>query len=471
MNLLFFIVPTCAITAKLLKKDECADQPCLNGGTCLDSFGQFICLCTSGWQGKRCDQDVDECKLYSDTALGCQNGARCINTAGSFHCECSPGYAGVHCHNRLQGTNEADICSMASDSALCGFGSCVPVASAARNHSNLAAYTCVCDAGWTIEADSGACIVDVDECEQHREWLQQIQLSNYTAVGSDSIGTLCSLNPPVECINFPGSFRCASCPSGFVGNGQVCVDVNECETDNGGCSQSPLVPCINTHGGRVCGSCPVGFTGDGQQCALLSGSETTDADLTNLSDKKRVTTQCPVNQCSNGGVCVTSSVSFDQNSLLQSDNESQPLLFRCVCPIGFGGQRCEQRLSACQIAESDGRNVCQNNSTCIDHGKSFYCLCAEGWSGIFCETAESVCGHQILVKPSGSVRFPTSIASLIPNKRNQIVCKWTIKAPPGFQIVLKFRNFSIEKSTRCESNHLTLTETKPNSQARRVIGD
>lgn len=55
----------------------------------------------------------------------------------------------------------------------------------------------------------------------------------------------CSADPPVLCVNTPGSFVCGSCPEGFSGNGFVCVDIDECEIDNGGCSFSPQVECIN----------------------------------------------------------------------------------------------------------------------------------------------------------------------------------------------------------------------------------
>ena len=28
--------------------DECASSPCLNGGTCMDAVGEFVCSCTEG---------------------------------------------------------------------------------------------------------------------------------------------------------------------------------------------------------------------------------------------------------------------------------------------------------------------------------------------------------------------------------------------------------------------------------------
>lgn len=57
---------------------------------------------------------------------------------------------------------------------------------------------------------------------------------------------LCSVNPRVDCINLPGSFRCGPCPPGYTGNGHYCTDIDECQINNGGCSLSPRVQCTNT---------------------------------------------------------------------------------------------------------------------------------------------------------------------------------------------------------------------------------
>lgn len=41
--------------------DECASEPCLNGGSCLDGVGSYRCVCAPGYGGASCQLDLDEC--------------------------------------------------------------------------------------------------------------------------------------------------------------------------------------------------------------------------------------------------------------------------------------------------------------------------------------------------------------------------------------------------------------------------
>lgn len=62
--------------------------------TCDGSSG--VCTCMTGWEGRDCDVDVDECKRGTkkcdDTELQV-----CVNTPGSVHCECR--YGGIDLNN------------------------------------------------------------------------------------------------------------------------------------------------------------------------------------------------------------------------------------------------------------------------------------------------------------------------------------------------------------------------------------
>ena len=60
---------------------HCNREPCKNGGSCGENGA---CLCTEGFTGPDCSQDVDEC-----TRRDMCNDGECMNTFGSFKCNCS----------------------------------------------------------------------------------------------------------------------------------------------------------------------------------------------------------------------------------------------------------------------------------------------------------------------------------------------------------------------------------------------
>ena len=135
-----------------LQTDECLSNPCRNGGTCLDAYNTFRCLCPPNWevqynlksifksqiilfckQGTTCETDVNECTSFSGTSLGCQNGATCTNTVGSYRCDCPSGWFGLHC------TQRSDGCSSGTSEQVCGHGLCISQPGQGRG------YTCLCE--------------------------------------------------------------------------------------------------------------------------------------------------------------------------------------------------------------------------------------------------------------------------------------------------------------------------------------
>lgn len=40
--------------------DECASNPCKNGGTCKDGIDSYSCECAPGYEGYNCDNGIFE---------------------------------------------------------------------------------------------------------------------------------------------------------------------------------------------------------------------------------------------------------------------------------------------------------------------------------------------------------------------------------------------------------------------------
>ena len=72
--------------------DECASYPCQNGGACEDGVNGYTCTCVDGFGGTNCRIDEPECD-----SSPCQNGATCHDLINSFVCDCKPGYTGKLC--------------------------------------------------------------------------------------------------------------------------------------------------------------------------------------------------------------------------------------------------------------------------------------------------------------------------------------------------------------------------------------
>lgn len=89
--------PTCS---DVDDNDFCASQPCLNGGTCLDTGDGYSCHCIgtdTGPSGNNCTDGVDECQQTNS----CQNWKHCNNSDGSYNCSCAPFYTGANCETLM----------------------------------------------------------------------------------------------------------------------------------------------------------------------------------------------------------------------------------------------------------------------------------------------------------------------------------------------------------------------------------
>lgn len=341
--------------------DECASNPCLNGGRCEDGVNQFICHCPPGYGGKRCDIDIDECGSNP-----CQHGGICRDGLNSYTCTCMPGYAGTNC-----GTNIDDCVLNPCNNG----GSCIDLVNG---------YKCVCRVPFT----GRDCESKMDPCLPNRchNGAKCTPSPNYLDFGctcmSGYTGRLCNedinecmLSSPCRngatCRNIPGSYQCL-CAKGYEGrdctintddcasypcqNGGTCLDGigdytclcvdgfkgKHCEVDIDECLSLPcmnMATCNQYVNSYTC-TCPLGFSG--------INCQTNDEDCTNSS-------------CLYGGTCHDGINSYN-----------------CSCLSGFTGPNCQYKINKCDSSP------CRNGATCHDHGNDYTCHCSYGYTGKQC---------------------------------------------------------------------------------------
>ena len=92
--------PTCSTSSS--GQDNCASQPCMNGGVCQSLFvgndWTYTCTCPSNIFGTHCEQvdPVNDCINFPC----CSAGGNCVDLFQSATCSCKPGFTGTECNTR-----------------------------------------------------------------------------------------------------------------------------------------------------------------------------------------------------------------------------------------------------------------------------------------------------------------------------------------------------------------------------------
>ena len=385
--------------------DECASNPCENGGTCVDGVAEYTCTCPCGFTGDHCETNIDECvpmpspclsgaacvdgdnavtcgcsspwtgdfcQIHENDCLRnkCQNGATCVDGDSSYTCSCQPGFTGTHCETDI---NECESkpcqngatcvdrvngficeCIFGFIGTLCetNIDECAsnPCQNGATCNDGIASYDCACAPGFT----GVRCETNINECES----------------GPCQNGGTCN-----DMINM---YTC-SCRAGFTGT--------RCETDINECESKPCqngATCVDRVDGFIC-ECVFGFVGtlcetNVDECAsnpCQNGATCNDGiarydcacapGFTGVRCETNIN-ECESGPCQNGGTC---------NDMIN--------MYTCSCRPGFTGTRCETSINECES------KPCQNGATCVDRVNGFRCECIFGFIGTLCETNVDEC--------------------------------------------------------------------------------
>ncbi|XP_032340596.1 EGF-like and EMI domain-containing protein 1 isoform X2 [Camelus ferus] len=298
---------------------------CFNGRRYSEGEAQR-CQCSKGFQGPRCQYDVNECAVVNG---GCQQ--RCINTLGTFHCECDTGYR-LHADGRTCISNELPTITAELLSEVDPCTGRNGYAHICQSENGLA--RCACHPGYQLSEDKKACAA-INKCAE-------------------------GLAPcSHRCVNTVGSFMCACHPGFELGaDGKQCYRielevVNSCEKNNGGCSHH----CEHTVGGHRC-SCNHGHRLDSDEKTCIGCPK-----------------GCFGSNCKRKCNC-------PQRPLPQG------VWRACMCEPGCCGRFCH--LSCPNGAYGAGHSSecqCVEENTLESSAKNGSCTCKSGYQGNRCQKA------------------------------------------------------------------------------------
>ena len=222
--------------------DDCASNPCQNGGTCTerltDGVNSYSCACAAGYSGNNCEKDIDDCAYHRCITEGmcpCKNGGTCTDGVNSYSCGCINGFTGDNCNE--------------------------------------------CGPGKGKNADTGRC----EDCTYHFGVYNAWYLNYNSNITHDAACAQkdCPLGRGVtsDSATWTETGNCEFCGIGYesaAGVGQ-CTDIDDCASS----------PCKNE------GTCTDGV--NSYSCACVAGYSGNNC-ATNVDD-------CASSPCENGGTC------------------------------------------------------------------------------------------------------------------------------------------------------------------------
>uniref|UniRef100_H3CXT7 Crumbs cell polarity complex component 1 n=1 Tax=Tetraodon nigroviridis TaxID=99883 RepID=H3CXT7_TETNG len=318
----------------------CSPNPCQNGALCRPRGDGYSCFCVPGFQGPRCQIDVNEC-----ASQPCRSGATCLDGRGRFSCLCPPGLTGATCETQI------DECQSQ------------PCLDGDRCRDDPDGFTCICLSG----SQGHRCENDTAE--------SGTGLRARTERTCEATAATVLLQQKTAAMPLRTSLNSATCPDTRGNHTCQCWP------------EYPSAPSCDLT--SVCSSSPA-CTEAGARAMLLSPEESgkhganmaeegpwlllSCDDVTGLwSLCQEVINHCDPDPCQNGGRC-----------------EGRAGGYTCHClkhvrpGFAYAGPDCEERPVGCE------GHACQNQASCVpslsDGGPGYACSCPPGHAGPLCAT-------------------------------------------------------------------------------------
>jgi hypothetical protein len=309
--------------------DECASIPCKNGGTCNDALDEFSCSCTSGFNGERCETPVP---CFLECPDQCNMNGQCEYDVklGQCMCACSTGFYGLACADSTPVVPTVTS-KTSSDTQVPN-----PIA-VFTGHSFVPGLFGAFSCRITHLASSTVIVVPATVITEFNAVCVLPTTSAFPFGASEAVLTAAVSGDAIDGV----------LPFTHVGCGDGTVQVWE------DCDSSQF--CQST-----C-QCTAGYAG--------------------VNCETDVVDECASNPCQNGATCSSAGV-----------------VYTCECASNYAGDSCEMCASGhfgptCTYdPEECDSSPCANGGTCSSSGDVVTCVCAAGYSGVTCSEAPATSG-------------------------------------------------------------------------------